>query len=233
MGPAARRGLADRFRVATFDLRGHGDSDKPAEAAAYADGGRWADDLRAVIDAAGLRRPVLVGWSLGGLVIGHYLARHGGDRVGGVNLVNGVTKQASELLGEAANRFAPDLGSADLAVRSRAHGDFLAACFAEPPAPAEFARMLVYNGMVPRALQRGIQPIAGGERLDEAWASVPRLLLTYGAKDVLVRPAMMGRLLDLNPRARLSTYPASGHSPFYEDADRFNRELADFVTASA
>ena len=226
-------GLADRFRVVTFDLRGHGDSDKPADSAAYADGGRWADDLRAVIAAAGLRRPVLVGWSLGGLVIGHYLARHGGDRVGGVNLVNAVTKQAAEFLGDAANGFAPLLGSADLAVRSRAYADFLAACFAEPPAAAEFARMLAYNGMVPRAVHRGILPISGGERLDAAWAGVPRLLLTSGAKDVMVRPAMMGRLLALNPRARASTYPTSGHSPHYEDAPRFNRELAEFVAGSA
>ncbi len=225
--------LAGRFRVVTFDLRGHGDSDKPADEAAYWDGGRWADDVAAVVDAAGLRRPTLVGWSIGGLVVGHYLARHGHGRVAGVNLVNAVTKQAAELLGEAANDFAPKLGSPDLAVRARATADFLAVCFAEAPPRDEFARMLAYNGMAPAALQRGILPISGGEKLDEAWAGVARLLVTYGARDVLTRPAMSERLLGLNPRARLSTYPEAGHSPFYEDAARFNRELADFAAGSA
>ena len=31
------------------------------------------------------------------------------------------------------------------------------------------------------------------------------------------------------PGARLSVYPGIGHSPFWEDAERFNRELAEFA----
>ena len=31
------------------------------------------------------------------------------------------------------------------------------------------------------------------------------------------------------PGARLSVYPGIGHAPFYEDAPRFNTELAAFV----
>ena len=54
------------FRLVRFDLRGHGDSDKPTSLDAYADADRWGDDVAAVITAAKLRRPVLVGWSLGG-----------------------------------------------------------------------------------------------------------------------------------------------------------------------
>ncbi|EHK69160.1 arylester hydrolase [Pseudomonas psychrotolerans L19] len=36
-----------RFRLITYDLRGHGLSGKPSDAAAYRDGRRWADDLAA------------------------------------------------------------------------------------------------------------------------------------------------------------------------------------------
>lgn len=75
----------------TFDMRGHGDSDKPDNAAAYASGERWADDLRAVMETAGLRRPTLVGWSLGGFVVGLYLAKYGRERTAGINLVDAVT----------------------------------------------------------------------------------------------------------------------------------------------
>ena len=69
-------------------LRGHGDSDKPTSLDAYSDADRWADDLGAVIAAAKLRRPVLVGWSLGGFVAGAYLRKHGGSRIAGINLVD-------------------------------------------------------------------------------------------------------------------------------------------------
>jgi len=54
--------LAKEFHIVTYDLRGHGNSDKPLEAARYRDGKAWADELQAVIDAAGLSAPC---WSAG------------------------------------------------------------------------------------------------------------------------------------------------------------------------
>jgi pimeloyl-ACP methyl ester carboxylesterase len=59
-------GLANRLRIVTFDLRGHGLSEKPTGPEQYADGQLWADDLAAVIEQTGLERPVLVAWSYGG-----------------------------------------------------------------------------------------------------------------------------------------------------------------------
>src|SRR6516225_2578460 len=53
--------------VATMDLRGHGDSDRPAPGPGAYDIDVLAEDVLAVAAAAGLRRPVLVGHSLGAL----------------------------------------------------------------------------------------------------------------------------------------------------------------------
>ena len=55
--------LAREFRIITYDLRGHGYSDKPSDKAPYHDNKAWGDEVKAVIDAAGLKRPVIVGWS--------------------------------------------------------------------------------------------------------------------------------------------------------------------------
>lgn len=222
-------GLADRFRIVTFDLRGHGDSDKPLEPMAYSQGDRWADDLRAVIDAARLRRPTVVGWSLGGLVIGLYLARHGASGLHGVHLVAPLTKQAAELFVESEDDHVQGIGSPDLAVRVRSRRGFLAACFARTPPAEDWEQMLIYNGMMPPVVMQSILPISGGERLDAAWAGVPRLLVSYGAHDGVIREAMFTRLGALNPRAKFSRHAEAGHAPFYEDAPRFNRELADFA----
>ncbi|WP_084957066.1 alpha/beta fold hydrolase [Thermoactinospora rubra] len=53
--------LASGYRVVTFDLRGHGRS-SAAESCAF------ADDVRAVMDALHVERPLLVGHSLGALL---------------------------------------------------------------------------------------------------------------------------------------------------------------------
>src|SRR2546423_766961 len=75
--------LADRFRVVTFDLRGHGLSEKPSGLKHYADEQQWADDVAAVIEQTGLERPVLVAWSYGGFVVADYLRAYGDGGISG------------------------------------------------------------------------------------------------------------------------------------------------------
>lgn len=60
VGPA----LADRYRVFAFDMRGHGDSVRPAWGAYSLD--HTARDTAAFIEALGLERPLLIGHSWGG-----------------------------------------------------------------------------------------------------------------------------------------------------------------------
>jgi pimeloyl-ACP methyl ester carboxylesterase len=59
--------LAQNHTVVTFDHRGHGDSDKPTDAAAYSFA-RLVEDTLAVADATGLDRFRLLGHSMGGMV---------------------------------------------------------------------------------------------------------------------------------------------------------------------
>jgi pimeloyl-ACP methyl ester carboxylesterase len=59
--------LARRHRVILIDARGHGDSDKPHDPAAYALANRVADVL-AVLDAAGVERAHFLGYSMGGWI---------------------------------------------------------------------------------------------------------------------------------------------------------------------
>ncbi len=220
------------FRMVRFDLRGHGDSDKPAAPDAYADADRWADDLAAVIDGARLRRPVLVGWSLGGYVAGAYLRKHGGARIAGINLVDAVTRLSPDLLTPLAGSFARTTSSHDLGERTAATADFLAACFHQSPTGIEWQRMLVVNGMTARAVNEGFTR-TGTTDLEPAFRDYAGpILLTHGAHDRLVRLAMSQRIGALHPRSRLSVYADSGHSPFYEEPSRFGRELAAFAAAA-
>jgi len=219
------------FRLVRFDLRGHGDSDKPADPAAYADADRWAEDVAAVIDATRLRRPVLVGWSLGGYVAGAYLRQQGVRRISGLNLVDAVSKLSPELLTPLAGRFAGSTSSHDLVERVAETVDFLAACFHRSPTGADRDRMLVVNGMTARAVNEGFTSasITDLEPVFQAYAGP--VLLTHGAHDALVRLAMSERVAAQRPGRRLSIFQESGHSPFWEEPERYGRELAAFVTA--
>lgn len=68
------------WRVVAMDCRGHGESDKPHEPAMYAHG-LMAADAVAVMDAAGLEAPAVMGYSMGGHLGMRLLVDHG-PRVG-------------------------------------------------------------------------------------------------------------------------------------------------------
>ncbi|WP_288587827.1 alpha/beta fold hydrolase [uncultured Methylobacterium sp.] len=220
------------FRRVRFDLRGHGDSDKPDALDAYAAADLWADDVAAVIAAAGLRRPVLVGWSLGGYVAGAYLRKYGGAGIAGINLVDAVTRLSPDLLTPLAGDFTRSATSHDLGTRVAATADFLAACFHRPPTGLDWQRMLVVNGMAARAANEGFVRTATTD-LEPVFAAYDGpILLTHGLHDRLVRLAMSERIAALGPGRRLSVYAESGHSPFFEEPARFGAELAAFVLAA-
>ena len=67
LGPIAEP-FADRYRVIAFDLRGHGDSDKPG---AYTFS-HYLADLHGLLQQLELERPLLAGHSLGGQIVTHY-----------------------------------------------------------------------------------------------------------------------------------------------------------------
>src|ERR1700758_5638117 len=92
--------LPKSFRIVTYDLRGHGGSDKPLDAKYYQDDKAWADEVAAVIQAAHLKRPVVVAWSYGGRVIGNYLRYYGDGQLAGLNLVDIRTKSDPATDGE-------------------------------------------------------------------------------------------------------------------------------------
>lgn len=220
------------FRIVTFDLRGHGDSDKPNAPDAYANADQWADDVAAVIGATRLRRPVLVGWSLGGYVAGAYLRKYGGGSVAGVNLVDAVTKLSPDLLTQEAGAFTTTTTSHDLGVRADATADFLATCFYRLPTKAEMRQMLIVNGMTARAVNEGFVQTKTTDLESTFQAYAGSILLTHGIHDRLVRVAMSERIKAIHPNSRLSLFSESGHSPFYEEPARYGKELAAFVKAA-
>jgi pimeloyl-ACP methyl ester carboxylesterase len=220
--------LAREFRMVTYDLRGHGDSEKPLERERYRSGKAWADELAAVIAAAGLRRPVLVGWSYAGRVISDYLEAFGGAGIAGINLVNARTNSDPRYAGPFSSMRFAELFAEDLATRIDATRAFLHACFTRQPTQDDFETMLAFNMMVSREVRAAMS----GRPLD-ADALYRRLtlpvLVTFGIEDKILTVEGARHAASVIPGAHLSLYDGVGHAPFWEDAARFNRELAAFV----
>ncbi len=80
---------AGRHRVLAVDLRGFGDTD-PLPVDARRGARDWADDVAALVDALGLDRVHLVGWSMGAAVVLQYLL-DAPSRVASVALVAPVS----------------------------------------------------------------------------------------------------------------------------------------------
>ena len=227
--PQYHSALAERFRLVAYDQRGHGASDQPREAAAYQGSRVWADDLAQVLTAKRLARPILVGWSMGGRVIRQYLMNYGDAAIAGINFVASQVIEDPRCRGPGAPKRPPDDQS--LAEEIDAAIAFLDGCYFKKPSEAEFRRALGYNMKVPAAVRRAI---AGWST--EAAPTIEALrkvrvpvLITHGRQDTVVLPAAAEMTLAAIPHARLSWFDDCGHSPFCEDASRFNDELTSFV----
>lgn len=221
--------LLKDFRIITYDLRGHGNSDKPNVAAIYSDGKNWGEDLDTVIRGAKLKKPTVVGWSLGGFVINNYLSVYGDKKISGIVLVDAVVKFKPEYFTKANVGFISPLSSDDLKIRSQAIINFLRACFAIQPTAEEFEQMLVFNAMVPRVVHKGLSEVTSANP-DKTFAAVkvPALIIA-GQLDQLVAPTMAKYAKDIIKNAKLQIFEKSGHTPFFEESEKFNLALKDFV----
>ena len=220
-----------KYRMITYDLRGHGLSGKPTDANAYSDGRRWADDLAAVLKAAQAKRAVLVGWSLGGAVISNYLAAHGDSEIAGAMYVDGVIElKADQILPHPG--VYRDMVSPELKTHLDGERAFLALCFHTQPDAATSARLLANAAMASWDMQNAVMAmtVAATEGLGKS--SVPVLLL-YGERDALISPtAAIARAKALRQGVQTTLYANAGHAPFIEEAARFNRDLAAFIDAT-
>jgi non-heme chloroperoxidase len=226
--------LASSFRLVGFDNRGHGMSDRPSDPASYTDGRTWAADLAAVIEGAGLSRPVVVAWSYGGFIVADYVRAYGDGALGGIVFAGGAlhlkpptfTDLGPGMLENAQAMCLPDLG-ANIAATRR----FLRACTVDPLDSDMWESALCWNMVVPPQIRGAL--IAREIDSDDVLAalSVP-VLVIHGAEDAIVLPSMARHVIEHCPSAAASWYEGVGHMPFVEAQDRFDAELAAFVRAA-
>ena len=226
--------LAARHDVVAVDLLGHGRSDAPADPARYA-AARCADDLAGLLDALGVRRAAVLGYSMGGRMALH-LAAARPERVAAL-----VLESASPGIADPAER--AERAAADDRLAADIERDGVAAIVerwerlplwaSQAGLPAEvLARQRAAR------LANSAAGLAGSLRGAGAGVAPPlhhRLgalamptLLVAGALDA--KYVALGHLMaDAMPAARLAVVPDAGHTVHLERPAAFERLVLGFL----
>ena len=226
--------LSKDFHLVAYDLRGHGGSGKPWEIDQYTERQKWADDTAAVIAATQLEKPVIVAWSFGGVVLGDYVRHYGTSELSGINIVGTdghfvkrppLDPEIEKLRKEQSARTASD----DFEVRMFAIRDMVDFLTFEPFDDEWAETVIAYNAAVPTYAVKAMskRSVDNTDIVEKIEAPV---LISWGTRDSVMNDDMAQGLADsLLSEVSLSRYEKVAHSPFYEDSERFNKELADFV----
>ena len=215
------------FRTITFDRRGHGRSADPGRG--Y-DIDTLADDLAAVLHQLDLKGVTLVGHSMGGAEVIHYLGRHGGSRVKQVVLLAPATPCLTQ---------GPDNphglpAAAFDHVRSTWVADFPkwvgdnAGPFYTPqtsPETVAYGVRMMLECPLPVALATSRALTSADLRADCRKIAVPTLIV-HGDADQSAPLDMCGRTTAaLIPGAKLVVLPGAPHGLFTTHAEAVNQAL--------
>jgi pimeloyl-ACP methyl ester carboxylesterase len=207
--------LSRRYRVVTLDLGGHGESG--------GDRARWTmaslgEDVKAVVDAVGAKRVVLVGHSMGGPVVLE-AARRMPDRVLGIVLVDTLLDVSEHMPAEQIEALAKQLETNYQAVAPQMSSQFLFAP-ATPPAVREqvLARVAAMDKARSIALLREVWAYDPAPALREIKAPIRAVNADKFPTNVEANRKLM-------PGFEVTLVPGSGHYPMLEQPDRFAAAL--------
>lgn len=228
--------LARDHRIVGFDLRGHGCSGKPWQESAYAGTQIWADDVARVIAERGLKRPVIVGWSFGGYIAIDYARHYGLANVAALVLVGsnaGLPPAPTDPVVKArlaaqrdANRRAPP----DIPAQIAYGQEFVKLMTAHPASPTMQQVMFATNQMLPTYARRAMHSLALDNQ--DLVSKIDRpTLFVVGDEDKTQSVETLAGVAATLPEAAVQVMAGSGHAPFIDAPEEFNRRLREFVAA--
>lgn len=213
--------LGRRFRVIAADTRGNGRSDKTPWGHRTA---RYAMDVRQIIEILDLQEVTLVGWSIGARTVLSYLELFRSYRLKGVVLVDEVP--SIEVHDPPDDPPEPEPPPTDETERRRRQlRSMFVSCNVSDD---ELDRLLAESRDNTPA--QGV--MLGPDYHAQDWRpmlpsiDLPVLITTGGKSGAFPGCKYMHEHI---PGARMEVFEESGHVLFYEEPDRFNAVVAEFV----
>ena len=225
--------LAESCRVIAVEHRGHGQSGKPLDSYGIRE---CADDLKTVLDALDVEDATVAGVAFGAMVALEYLRLFGSARIGNLAIIEAQVRLTNDTDWQhpTFGDFPAEAGQGflDACRESRDPlSGFLLGAFGTPPSDEEMARMQHEAWLTPTqaAIDFVEDMIAADYRADLAGIDLPTLLI-YGRLNNVPIPSELGAwIAGQMPNARLERFEDAGHSPFYEQPQRFNQLLSEFA----
>lgn len=229
--------LAKEFRVVTVDLRGHGNSSKALAGHTIK---QYARDVREVIEHLGLRETLLVGWSMGGPVALSYYEQFGRDtRLKALGLVDTIPFPFSPAGWNSHvlrnfNYDAMNATLANLTANPRQFAvEFTNRMFKQEPSNADrdwvVAEMLKTPPWIAEAVYSDFL-------MSDYIRSLPAIkvpvIVCAADSGVFTNGIAMGKAIASQmPQGTFIPFMDAGHILFYEQPQKFNAALRDFVKA--
>jgi 3-oxoadipate enol-lactonase len=220
--------LGDKFRFVTVDLLGFGESDAPQDRSAYSIEA-YADQVKAVVDALGVGKVVLVGLSMGGYVVLAFMRKYRNFAAGIVladtraeaDSPEGIEKRTAQQK-QVAERGTPELMDALVGVlvsqstleKKKDVMERVKSLIDNPP--------YGYIGAL-EAMKNRLDSTAGLVEI-----KVPSLIVV-GESDALTPPELSRKMHEHIGGSRLVVLPEAGHLSNLESPEAFNGALAEFL----
>jgi pimeloyl-ACP methyl ester carboxylesterase len=225
--------LSRTHRIITYDVRGHGLSDAPAEATAYSQA-TSIEDLRQLLDVLRIRRTALAGLSMGGNIALNFALKHP-ERVSALVIADtGAGSDEHPDWVATTHAFAAALDSggteafADMAMAS----PLFAAFCSKGPAAQRFIRSCLMTHRARGIAHTAREVLAKRPRIYELAAqlaklSVPTLLIVGDGDDPCLKiHDFMARTI---PGARAIVLRGTGHLSNLESPAAFNAAVSRFL----
>jgi 3-oxoadipate enol-lactonase len=220
--------LAAGLRVVSFDNRGVGRSSQPPGPYTSA---QLADDLHAVVTAAGLDGFHLAGVSMGGVIAQEYALAHPANLR---SLVLANTFAAADPFTRAAFQTWAQVAEAagmPMMMRAQAPWIFSPGFYAEhPDRVAELIAEAEQSTQPAGAFAAQTAALVDHDARDRLAGLTTPALVIAAADDIIIRPALSRELLEALPDATWTVVPG-GHAAFWENPGPWNQAVLEFVHA--
>jgi 3-oxoadipate enol-lactonase len=221
---AARR-FADRYRVIAGDTRGHGQSDRPAGPYSI---DLFAADWLGLLDALGVDRACVVGFSQGGM-IAQVLALEHPERVAALVLVSTACRSDPSVKGKMEERIRLARTEGPAAAARLAATSIFSKRFTDARADAVEQFIAWRTGMDQESLLEATRAAYGFDVSARLSAVHVPTLVMYGDEDALTPPAVVRYVADCLPKPELVCVPGAGHMIPIEQPDEFESHLQAFL----
>lgn len=227
------RPLAKTNRLISYDLRGHGLTGKPLGGYTIR---QCAHDLNEVLTRLELEDVTVGCFALGAMVALEYLRIYGPARLSKLIIIETQVRLTNApgwdhpYLGNFTAEDAEGFVQACQPNRQLLKG-FLEGAFNQKPQPDVMERLEAETWLTPTSVVIDYvrEMVAADYREDISRIPLPTLFV-YGRKNNNTLPTELGRWMhEQLPGSTLLEYQNSAHHPYWEEADRFNEDVAKFV----